>query len=54
MGAMVMTMGTVMVTDMTTMIIVMMDIPDLITGAIVMAAGVDQGTDLNIGGKIKG
>jgi len=53
MGGMVMTMDTVMVTVMTTMIIVMMDILDLITGAIIIGPGEDQDTDLIISGKIK-
>jgi len=52
--AMAMAMDIVMVTIMTTMIIVMMDTPDLITGAIIIGPGGDQDTDLIIGGKIKG
>jgi hypothetical protein len=54
MGVMAMTMDIVMVIVMTTIIIVMMDIPDLITGAITMGPGVDQDTDLFVGGEITG
>jgi len=54
MGVMAMTLDTAMVITMTTIIIAMMDIPDLITGAIMIGPGVDQDIDLIIGGKIRG